>query len=106
MKKIILHKYHNPDRLFGGYGWSMEEVWDDWKHIYSDPYEVEIPDNFSIGKSNFGEEMFFKDNCNMGYDLGIDGRYNKNGKPYLVGGSPVEMVFLNVIGKCKEIEAE
>ena len=29
MKKVIMYKYFNPDRLFGGYGWSIEEVWDE-----------------------------------------------------------------------------
>lgn len=71
MKKVIMYKYFNPDRLFGGYGWSIEEVWDDWNHIYSDPYYVEIPDNFNLGKTVIGEEMYFKDGCNQGYELTI-----------------------------------
>ena len=37
MKTVIMHKFFNPDRLFGGWGWSIDEVWDDWNHIYSDP---------------------------------------------------------------------
>lgn len=101
MKKVIMHKYYNPDRLFGGWGWSIKEVWNDWKHIYSDPYEVEIPDNFKLEETVMGEEMYFKEGCNVGYEVFIGCSKNENGSPYLVGGSPVEEIKLKVIGKAK-----
>lgn len=104
MKKVILYKYFNPDKLFGGYGWSIKEVWDDWNHIYSDPYYVEIPDNFNLGETNIGEEMYFKDGCNQAYKLTIGKTDCENGNPYLIGGSPVESIKLRVIGIVPETE--
>lgn len=97
-----MYKYFNPDRLFGGYGWSIEKVWNDWDHIYSDPYYVEIPDNFNIGENITGEKMYFKDNCKIGYEVHIGRKYNKNSSPYLLGGSPVESIKLKVLGLVTE----
>jgi hypothetical protein len=98
MKQVVLHKFYNPDRLFGGYGWSLDEVRDGWNGIYSDPYCVEIPDEFHIGETVTGERMFFKDGCDTGYTLTIGRSDCANGNPYLVGGNHVEMIKLNVLG--------
>lgn len=105
MKKVIMYKYFNPDNLFGGYGWSIDKIWDDWNHVYSDAYEVEIPDNFSIGETITGEKMYFKDGCDLGYQLNIGNINFKNGNPYLIGGSPTESVKCNVIKKIDLVPA-
>lgn len=96
MKKIILWKSYNPDRLFGGYQWHIDEVYNDWDHIYSEPYEVEILENFEVGVTVAFEKMFFKRGCDKGYYLVI-GQNCENGNPYLVGGDPVEKIKLKVI---------
>lgn len=102
MKTVIMHKFFNPDRLFGGWGWSIDEVWDNWNHIYSDPYEVEIPDDFILGKTIADEKMYFKAGCDRGYELTIERTDCENSSPYLVGGSPAESIKLHVIGKVTE----
>ena len=104
MKRVVMYKYFNPDRLFGGYGWSIEEVWDDWNQIYSDPYYVEIPDNFNLGENVTGEKMYFKEGCNHGYQLTIFDENNKNGSPFLIGGDSTELIKLKVVGIVPENE--
>lgn len=101
MKKVIMYKYYNPDRLFGGWGWSIEEAWDDWNNIYSEPYEVEIPDDFRLANNIYHKVMYFKGSCNIGYQLSKSGN-DENCMPYLIGGSPVECIRLKVIGPYKE----
>lgn len=98
MKTIKLWKAYNPNGLFGGYSWHTEDVRDGWEQMYSDPYEVEVPDDFYIEKSTSGEILFFKNGCGHGYRLAI-GSNCENGNPYLVGGSPVESIKLRVIKK-------
>jgi hypothetical protein len=102
MQKVIMYKYFNPDPLFGGYGWSIEEILYDRNSIYSNPYYVEIPDNFHIGESVTGEKMYFKDGCDHGYKLEIENRYSENSRPCLIGGNPTEVIKLNVIGIVQE----
>jgi len=99
MKTITLWRAYNPDRLFGGYSWHIEEVRCGWDHVYSDSYKVEIPDDFSVGKSDMSKKMFFKQGCKQGYELTIGRSDCENGNPYLVGGSPVESIKLRVIKK-------
>lgn len=106
MKKVIMHKYYDPDRLFGGYGWSIEEVYNDWDHIYSQPYYVEIPDNFNLGETVAGDVAYFKDGCNYRYEVEIGRRDCENSSPYLVGGCPGESIRLNVIGIVPENERQ
>lgn len=102
MKTVIMYKYHNPDKLFGGWRWSTTKIWDKWNHIYSEPYEVEIPDDFYLGQSVTGEEIYFKVGCKQGYNLVI-GRANcENSSPFLIGGCPIEKIRLKVIGKVKK----
>lgn len=98
MKTVILWKVYSPDRLFGGYSWHTEEVQDGWRQVYSDAYEVEVPDDFYIEKSTSGEILFFKTGCGHGYRLAI-GSNCENGNPYLVGGRPVKTIKLRVIKK-------
>lgn len=102
MKTVVMYKYSNPDRLYGGWGWSVNEAWDDWNHIYSDPYEVEIPDDFYLDKTIADEEMYFRTGCNQGYELTIGRTDCENSSPYLVGGNPVESIKLRVLGKVEE----
>ena len=104
MKIVTLWKAYNPDRLFGGYSWHLEEVWDDWNHIYSDSYYVEIPDDFNLGETVTGETLYFRDGCDIGYDLTIGNTNHKNSSPYLIGGNPVENIKLRVIGMVREDE--
>lgn len=97
MKKVIMWKYFNPDRLFGGWGWSIEKVWDDWNHIYSAPYYVEIPDDFHIKKTAYGQLMYFRDGWDYGYDLSKTSSAEVC-TPLLIGGKDVETVKVRVIG--------
>ncbi|MDU7706095.1 MAG: hypothetical protein E7J94_02335 [Clostridium sp.] len=102
---ITLYKGYNPN-LFGGWFWSLEEVWNDWDHVYSDPYIIELPEGFYVGECITGQPMIFKKSCNLGYDVCI-GQNSENGKPHLVGGHPVENITLKVIGPAdKKIEAD
>lgn len=99
VKTVTLWRTYNPDRLFGGYSWHIEEVRDGWNHVYSDPFEVEIPDDFYVGESVMSKKCFFKQGCNQGYELTIGRSDCENGNPYLIGGIPVESIKLKVIGK-------
>lgn len=101
MKKVILHKTHNP--ILGIWRWSTEEKNDYQNFIFSDPYYVEIPDCFYLGETTLGNTMFFKDGCNVGYELTI-GKNHENGSPYLVGGRPVESIKLKVLGTKERVE--
>lgn len=98
MKKVILWKVYSFDRLYGGWNWSIEEIYNDWDHVYSDPYWVEIPDDFYIGENMSGQKMFFRAGCDMGYILTI-GRNCENGNPYLDGH-----IKLNVLGPVNKDE--
>ena len=98
MKIVTLYKYYNPDRLYGGYGWSIKEVFDGWDRIYSDPYLVEIPDDLQPAESVCGETMFFKQDCPWGYELCIGDKHNPDSAPNLIGGMPVETIQLTVVG--------
>jgi len=99
MKKVVLHKTHNP--ILGIWGWSAEEKNDYQNLIFSDPYYVEMPDDFYPEETTLGKTMFFKKGCNVGYKLTI-GRNSENGSPYLVGGRPVESIKLKVLGAVEE----
>jgi len=94
MKKVIMYKW-NAVRS-GRWGWSLKEVWNDWDNIYSDPYYVEIPDDFELGKTVIGEEAYFKIGCNQGYEIASTSEL-KNCSPCLIGGSSVEIVNLKVL---------
>lgn len=97
---IILYKGYNPN-LFGGWFWSLEEVWDDWNHVYSDPYKVELPEEYYVGECITGEHMIFKRDHNIGYDVVI-GKNSEHGLPHIIGGTPVEDVTLKVIAKLED----
>ena len=95
---ITLYKGYNPDQFFGGYFWSLEEVWDDWKHIYSKPYLVELPENFYVGKTVSGEKAIFQEGNSCGYEVScFSSRENCN--PYLIGGNPTRKIKLKVLKK-------
>lgn len=95
-KVMTLYKYQVIDRLFGRFGWSINKIYDDWNHVYSDAYSVEIPDEFYLGENVAGDTMFFKEGKDLAYDLCIGDEHCENGNPYLVGNS--EMVKLKVLG--------
>lgn len=95
-KVMTLYKYQVIDRLFGKFGWSVHEIHDDWNHVYSDAYSVEIPDEFYLGKNVAGDTMFFKEGKDLAYDLCISDEHSENGIPSLVGCD--EIVRLKVIG--------
>lgn len=94
MKRVIMHKW-NAVRT-GKWGWSIKAIWNESDNIYSDPYYVEVPDNFTLSETAMCEAMYFKLGCQVGYEVSnfSDG---ENCKPYLIGGSPVETIKLQVI---------
>ncbi|MCB6610175.1 hypothetical protein V3C10_04400 [[Clostridium] symbiosum] len=95
MKKVIMYKW-NAVRT-GRWGWSLNEVRSDRDNIYSTPYYVEIPDGFELSESVMGKKLYFKSGDRIGYEL--TSRNNlKNCTPRLIGGSPVEVVKLKVVG--------
>lgn len=98
MNTTILYKYFDPDRLYRGYGWSIKEVFDGLDCIYSDPYLVEIPDDFHLSEAVSGETMFFRQGCHWGYKLCIGDKHDPDSAPYLIGGMPVETIHLKVVG--------
>lgn len=95
MKKVIMHKW-NAVRT-GRWGWSLNKVWNDWDNIYSDPYYVEIPDDFDLSEPVMGEKLYFKSGDHIGYKLTSTNNL-KNCIPCLIGGNPVEIVKLKVVG--------
>lgn len=103
-KKVIMWKYQNCNQPSRCYGWSEKEVYNDWDHIYSDPYYVEIPDDFSLEKTKFGDMMYFKKGCNRAYEVLTYRPYCEGCSPYLVGGDPTETIKLKVIGPVPEDE--
>lgn len=103
MKKAKLWKVYNPDRLFGGYSWAIEETVDDWDGVSSDPYIIGIPDEFNICESVTGEKLFYRGDDQQGYRLYSTS--NKEGcSPILVGGTNPEIVKLKVIGPADSAE--
>lgn len=94
--KIKIWKIYNPDRLWGGYEWNLEEIRNDWDGIYSDPYETKLPEEFYVGETMGGADAVFKQGCSYAYVLTISDSQSENGVPLLVGGSPVEMIKLSV----------
>lgn len=105
VKKVIMYKSHNysPTPLYGQtWEWSIEEVWDDWNHVYSDPYEVEIPDDFELGETTGGMIMYFKKGCSAGYEIGSEDPRKESGRPCLFGGSFPEIIVLNVVRRIEE----
>lgn len=95
-KVMTIYKYQVIDRLFGRFGWSIQEIHDEQNHVYSDAYSVEIPDEFYLGKNVAGDTMFFKQGKATAFDLCIDDEHCESGNPYLVDYE--EMVRLKVIG--------
>lgn len=59
MQKVRLYKF--TDYSTGASGWSLSEVWNHLTNTYSDPYEVEIPDEFSLGRTLSGDILLIKD---------------------------------------------
>lgn len=97
MKIATLYKVFNPDPHFGGYFWREERVWNDWDGIYSEPYHVEIPDNFYLSETVSGDKRYFKKGDDIGYDvITISG--SPDCLPYLSGGKYNELIRLRVLG--------
>jgi len=93
MKRFILHKVHDCDSLYGGWDWSIRPV-EDGNMVSSTPWEVEVPDDFSLEETVSGEMMFFREGHDLAYSLSI-GRSSEGGNPYLISAD--EMVKLTVI---------
>lgn len=100
MRKEKLYKVENV--MGRTYQWSAEPVWDDWNHIYSTPFWVEVPDGFNLAETICGDKMYFRDGCKYAYSLTIGDSGCENSAPYLIGGSPVERIRLKVIGPAEE----
>lgn len=99
MAKVILHKGFNPNALPNGYWfWSEKEVRNDFGNIYTEPYVVEIPDEFELCETVSGEERYFKDGCDTGFEIGSI-HNTAHCSPYLIG---TELVKLKVIGLADE----
>ena len=94
--EMTLYKFYSPD-IFGGWSWHIDSYTGD-EFTSVEAYKVEIPEGFHLAETVSGEKAFFKDGVSRGYQLTI-GRNAESGKPYLVGGDPVEMVPLKVIEK-------
>ncbi|MCD8294703.1 MAG: hypothetical protein LUE27_05645 [Clostridia bacterium] len=94
MKTMTLFKGYNYDRLFGGVFWSLRNV-SNWPECDCEPYEVEIPDGFSLGETVAGEQMFFKAGDEYGYELHKGDR----DEPVLIG---YDYVSLKVVGPVSE----
>jgi len=105
MKTVKMWKTYNPDRLFGGYFWNKEYVYDDWKGVNSDPYLVEVPDEFYVGKSTVDADEIFSTKSQIAYDV-CGTSTLKNCRPLLIGGSPVEEVELKIVRKLDDNEHE
>lgn len=93
--KVMFYKWHNVQ--FGGYGWSLTDRVDDANNVFYDSYFVELPEGFYLDFSAAGDPLVFKKDCSYAYRLTSSTTY-KNCVPVLVGGDPVEMVRLRVIG--------
>lgn len=106
MKKEILYKTFDTDPLRGGYDWSIGKVSNSFRqnYVYSEPYYVEIPDEFHLAETQAGNMMYFKDGVDRAYTLTIGNGKTENGNPYLIGGSPVESIKLKVLGPVPENE--
>lgn len=95
MKKVIMYLEWNYD--FGPHWhWHVEQEWPDWE-----PYWIEIPEDFYLAESNGGDKLYFRKGDDMGHELFISDD-SPDGKPVLVGGRPVEMLTLKVIGPVNE----
>lgn len=95
MKQVIMYKWNSVKK--STWGWSIDEVYDDWNSIYSDPYIVEIPDDFMLGENVCGEKMYFKAGQKTGYIVSETSQ-QKNCRPVLIGGSTAEWIVLHIIG--------
>lgn len=100
MKTVTLYKAFDPDPHFGGYFWREERVWNDWDGVYSEAYHVEIPDDFYLGETAFGETKYFKKGDNRGYDV-ITMSDAPNCLPYFCGGKHNELIKLKVLGSAE-----
>ena len=89
MKTTLYRFYNQEEGLNGVWGWSIEKKYGDFE-----PFYVEVPDEFSVGETNGGVTAFFKDNNDVSYFL--DGGRDSLS---LVGGSPVEVIRLKIIGR-------
>lgn len=93
--RVIMYKWNRV--MEGRWGWNLEKVWDEWNRVYSSPYYVEVPDDFKVYKSVTGEKMFFRNGCDIGYEI-CGTSSLEDCEPVLIGGSPVEIVKIKPIG--------
>ncbi len=96
--KAIIYKWHSV--MDHRWGWRLDEFRDGWEHIYSTPYYVEIPDEFELCESVYGSKMYFRKGGTVGFEV-CETSNRENCKPLLIGGSPVEIVKLKVLGEVK-----
>lgn len=95
MKQATVYKWKNErtDEI----GWSIKEVWNDWDNIYSDPYQVEIPESFELEETEWGELQYV--DKKTGYSYGLTTMSINSSVPCLIGGPAVNMIPLKVIKK-------
>lgn len=105
MQTVIMYKYFDPDRLFGGWRWSAVRVTYQWERIESEAYYVEIPNDFSLGKTMRGQAAYFRGDDIRAYDVAGSSSY-ESCVPCLIGGSPVEYIRCRVIGPVPKEDAK
>lgn len=96
MARVILYKHYkfnSPISVKGEWFWSSENV-SRWPEILSDPYVVEIPDEFELCETVSGEKMYFKNGCSTGFEIGSI-HNTAHCAPYLIGK---ELIRLKVVG--------
>ena len=78
MNTTTLWKVSSP----GGYRWSIEDIEDDWNGVRSEPYEVEIPEGFCIGETDYGMKMLFSPGASTGFEVCTFSN-RRNASPYI-----------------------
>lgn len=97
MKKVEMYlSWTPPSETIDGkerYNWHETRKWPDWE-----PYLIEVPEEFELREAKGGREIYFRGDCECGYELFTqgDGSY---GPPVLVGGNPTECLILKVVGE-------
>lgn len=85
--RMTLYRFYNPED--GAYQWYINENYSDYEG-----FQVEIPDDFSVGETIGGETAFFRNDDQMSYHL-KGGKNNVS----IFGGTHVEEISLKIIGR-------
>lgn len=101
MKKVIMYQTRTANERCLNNAWYLERIWNDWDGVYSDEYEVELPDEYHIGQTSSGEKLIFRDDYNYGFEI-YNESYNENAKPYFYDTKLSKRIKLNVIGPAEE----